>query len=153
MLTAWRIVQAKYLNKAFSGDGARLYGGRWNSKGVAVVYTAGSLALASMELVVNLPSPKLLQAFVRIPVHVNPALVESMESENLPRDWTSRPISPATKAIGDRWVKEQRSAVLRVPSIVVPEEHNYLLNPNHPDFAKIEIGQPAVYYFDPRLAR
>jgi len=153
MLTAWRIVEAKYLSKAFTGDGARLYGGRWNSKGVAVVYTAGSLALASMEMVVNLPSPKLLQAFVRVPVHFKPELVEILEAGKLPRDWTSRPISPATKTIGDRWVKARRSAVLQVPSIVVPEEHNYLLNPNHPDFVKIEIGQPAVYYFDPRLAR
>lgn len=153
ILTAWRIVEARYQDHAFSGDGARLYGGRWNSKGVPLIYTAGSLALASIEIIVNLPSPKLLEAFIRIPARFTPDLIESMPISKLPEGWQSRPISPATRAIGDRWVKEQRSAVLKIPSIVVPEELNYLLNPAHPDFEKIEIGRPVVYYFDPRLAK
>ena len=151
MLTTWRIVAAKYKSKAFTGDGARLFSGRWNSKGVAVIYTAGSLALASIELVVNLPSPKLLQTFIRIPARFDPSLVEELVPAKLPKDWQSRPISPKTKAIGDTWAKQQRSAVLKVPSIVVPEEHNYLMNPAHPDFAQIEVGRPVIYHFDPRL--
>lgn len=151
-LTAWRIVEAKYKGKAFTGDGARIYGGRWNSKGVAMIYTAGSLALATIEIVVNLPSPRLLEAFVRIPVYFTPDLVENLApAAQLPGNWQSRPISPSTPAIGDRWIKEQRSAVLKVPSVVVPEEFNFLLNPTHPDFEKIEIGRPTVYHFDPRL--
>jgi RES domain-containing protein len=152
-LTAWRIVETKHKGKAFTGDGARLYGGRWNSKGVAMVYTAGSLALASIEIVVNLPSPKLLEAFIRIPVRFASDLVEQLPDSGLPRDWQSRPISPTTRAIGDKWVEQQRSAVLKVPSVVVPEEFNYLINPAHPDFHKIDIGQPVVYHFDPRLAK
>jgi len=152
-LTAWRIVEARYKNKAFSGDGARLFGGRWNSKGLAVIYTAGSLALASIEMMVNLPSPKLLEAFVRIPVYFDEELVESLPPDKYPRNWQHRPISPETKAIGDRWIKQLRSPVLRVPSVVVPEEFNYLINPAHTDFAKIEIGRPVVYHFDPRLAK
>ena len=152
-LTAWRIVEAQHKSKAFTGDGARLYGGRWNSKGVAVVYTAGSLALASMEMIVNLPSPRLLGVFIRIPVHFASDLVEHLPVSKLPRDWQSRPISPATRAIGDKWAEQQRSAVLEVPSVVVPEEFNYMLNPAHPDFRKIRIGQPVVYHFDPRLAK
>lgn len=151
ILTAWRIVEARFKDKAFSGDGARLYGGRWNSKGVAMIYTAGSLALASIEMVVNLPSPKLLKAFVRIPVRFQPDLVGRLPSAALPSDWQSRPISPTTKSIGDRWVKQQRLPILMVPSVVVPEEVNYLLNPAHPHFSQIEIGQPVVYHFDPRL--
>jgi RES domain-containing protein len=151
MLTAWRIVAAKYKSKAFTGDGARLFGGRWNNKGVAVIYTAGSLALASIELVVHLPSPKLLETFVRIPVRFDPSLVQDLPAADLPREWQSRPISPKTKAIGDAWVRQQRCAVLKVPSIVVPEEHNYLINPAHPDFDKIEVGRPVIYHFDPRL--
>ncbi len=150
-LTAWRIVESRYKNKAFSGDGARLFGGRWNSKGLAVIYTAGSLALASIEMVVNLPSPKLLEAFVCIPVNFDADLVEILLPEKYPRNWQHRPISPETKAIGDRWIQQLRSPVLRVPSVIVPEEFNYLINPAHPDFAKIEIGQPVVYHFDPRL--
>ncbi len=153
ILRTWRIVESRYKNKAFSGDGARFYGGRWNSKGVAVIYTAGSLALAAIEMVVNLPSPKLLEAFVRIPVDFDADLVESLPPVKYPRNWQHRPISPVTKAIGDRWIKQLRSLVLKVPSVVVPEEFNYLINPAHPDFARIEIGRPVVYHFDPRLAK
>jgi len=153
MITTWRIVSANYKDKAFAGDGARVHGGRWNSKGVAVVYTAGSLALASIEMIVNLPTPKLLQKYIRISAQISLDLVSELPEADLPEDWNSRPISPSTRAIGDRWVKKQSSAVLRVPSIVVPDEYNYLLNPTHPDFVKIMIGKPIVYYFDPRLTK
>jgi RES domain-containing protein len=153
MITAWRIVSANYIDKAYTGDGARVHGGRWNSKGVAVVYTAGSLALASIEMIVNLPAPQLLHKYVRIPARISLDLVSDLSETDLPQDWNSRPISPSTRAIGDRWVKKQGSAVLRVPSIVVPDEYNYLLNPSHPDFVKIEIGKPIIYYFDPRLTK
>jgi RES domain-containing protein len=80
-------------------------------------------------------------------------LVSDLSEADLPEDWNSRPISPSTRAIGDRWFKKQSSAVLRVPSIVVPDEYNYLLNPTHPDFAKIKIGKPIIYFFDPRLTK
>jgi RES domain-containing protein len=152
MIIAWRIVGARYKDDAFSGEGARLRGGRWNSKGTTMVYTAGSIALASIEMLVNLPGPKLLAEFVRIPVHIPPDLIVDLPLDKLPGDWSSRPISPSIKAIGDRWVKDKPSAVLKVPSVVVPEEYNYLLNPYHPDFDKITIGTPIVYRFDPRLA-
>lgn len=152
-ITAWRIIAARLKQKAFTGEGARLNGGRWNSQGVAVVYTAGNLALASLEMVVNLASPALLQEFVRIPIRFDAQLVEVLPDQKLPRDWNSRPAAPSTRALGDRWVKERRSVVLRVPSVVVPEEYNYLLNPAHPDFSRIEIDRTEVYHFDPRLAR
>ena len=153
MITAWRIVSANFKDKAYAGDGARIHGGRWNNKGVAVVYTAGSLALASIEMVVNLPAPKLLHKHVRISAQISLDFVSELSWADLPEDWNSRPISPSTRAIGDRWIKEQSSAVLRVPSIVVPDEYIYLLNPTHPDFAKIKIGKPIIYYFDPRLTK
>jgi RES domain-containing protein len=151
MIIAWRIVGARYKDNAFSGEGARLHGGRWNSKGTTMVYTAGSLALASIEIVVNLPGPKLLEEFFRIPVHIPPNLIIDLPLDKLPSDWNSRPVSPAIRAIGDRWVKEKTSVALKVPSVVVPEEYNYLLNPVHPDFEKIAIGTPIKYRFDPRL--
>jgi RES domain-containing protein len=151
MIIAWRIVGARYKDNAFSGEGARLHGGRWNSKGTTMVYTAGSLALASIEIVVNLAGPKLLEEFFRIPVHIPPNLIIDLPLGKLPSDWNSRPVSPAIRAIGDRWVKEKTSVALKVPSVVVPEEYNYLLNPVHPDFEKIAIGTPIKYRFDPRL--
>jgi RES domain-containing protein len=153
MITAWRIVSPNYKNNAFTGDGARIHGGRWNSKGVAVVYTADSLALASIEMIVNLPTPKLLQKYVRISVQISLDLISDLSEADLPEDWNSRPISPSTRAIGDHWAKKQSSAALRVPSIVVPDEYNYLLNPSHPDFTKVKIGKPIVYFFDPRLTK
>lgn len=151
MITAWRIVGARYKNESFSGEGARVRGGRWNSKGTTIVYTAGSIALASIEMLVNLPGPKLLEEFFRIPVHIPPELIIDFPLNKLPGDWTSTPVSPATRAIGDRWIKDRKSSVLKVPSVVVPEEYNYLLNPTQPDFEKITIGSPIKYRLDPRL--
>jgi len=153
VILAWRIVSAQYQESAFTGDGAKTYGGRWNSKGVPVIYTAESLALASIEILVNLPSAKLLDNYVKIPVHFEESLVQEIPFADLPPDWDSRPVSQSTQIIGDKWVKEQRSTVLRVPSVVVPEEYVYLLNPIHPDFAGIEIGKPAAYHFDSRLVK
>jgi RES domain-containing protein len=150
-ITAWRIVLAKRATTAFSGEGGRLNGGRWNNKGTAIVYTASSISLASMEILVNLPSPTLLARFVRIPVEFDEALVSN--PTRLPPDWQRRPAGPETKAIGDDWAAAQGSAVLKVPSLVVPEEFNYLLNPSHSDWDKIHIKAPIAYPFDPRLAR
>jgi RES domain-containing protein len=153
MMIAWRIVGARYKADAFSGEGARLCGGRWNSKGIPMVYVAGSIALASIEMMVNLPGPRLLEDYFRIPVHLPPKLIIDLPLDKLPGDWNSRPVSPAIRGIGDRWIKEKKSVVLKVPSVVVPEEHNNLLNPKHPDFEKITIGTPVKYRIDPRLAR
>ena len=153
MITAWRIIKARHKDDAFSGEGARLRGGRWNSKGTAIIYTAGSLALAAMEMVVNLPRPKLLREFVRIPVQIPLNLIIDFPFDQLPNNWNSHPVSPSTKTIGDRWVHEKQSSVLKVPSVVIPQEYNYLLNPNHPDFEIISIGTPISFLFDPRLTR
>ncbi|NLD38708.1 MAG: RES family NAD+ phosphorylase [Desulfatiglans sp.] len=153
MILAWRIVSAAYQESAFTGDGAKTYGGRWNSKGVPVIYTAESLALASIEILVNLSSAKLLDNYVKIPVHFEENLVQALPFKDLPSDWNNRPVSQSTQILGDKWFKEQRSAVLRVPSVVVPEEYVYLLNPVHPDFTKIEIGTPVAYHFDTRLIK
>lgn len=149
MIAAWRIVHVDRKAHAFTGEGARMNGGRWNNKGTSVVYTSSSISLASMEIMVNLPSAALLEKYVRIQVQIEEDLVEKLT--DLPKDWNSRPASPSTKAIGDLWVAEGSSAVLKVPSVVVPAEHNYLLNPNHKDWKYIKIGQPIVYHFDPRL--
>jgi RES domain-containing protein len=93
-----------------------------------------------------------LEEYVRIPVHIPPNLIMDLPWDNLPSDWNSRPAAPSIKAIGDRWAKQGKSAVLKVPSVVIPEEYNYLLSPSHPEFAKITIGNPINYRFDLRLA-
>ena len=83
---------------------------------------------------------KLLEEYVGIPVRIPPNLIIDLPLDRLPSDWNSRPVSPSIKSVGDRWAKKRESAVLKVPSVVVPEEYNYLLNPNHPDFEKITIN-------------
>jgi RES domain-containing protein len=142
------MVKEKHAATAFGGEGAWLYGGRWNSAGTSVVYTSGSQALAALESLVHL-NPPVIFKYLAIPIEFDDALVEKVAA--LPADWTEEPPPPATKAIGDLWVKEARSAVLELPSVIILGEPNYLLNPAHPDFQKIIIGKPQPFSFDPRL--
>lgn len=150
MKQAWRIVKEKHAATAFDGQGAWLFGGRWNSAGTRVVYVSGTKALATLENLVHL-NPPVTFKYVAISVEFEDALVETVEAADLPADWTEEPPPPSTKAIGDQWVKEARSAVLELPSVIIQSEPNYLLNPAHPDLKKIAIGMPEPFSFDPRL--
>ena len=148
---AWRIVKAKRAATAFDGEGARLYGGRWNNPGVAIVYTSESQSLAALELLANLEQASLLGRYVAIPVDFDESVVAVLHGRALPSDWAAQPAPAGTRALGDAWITQATSAVLRVPSAVVPAEHNYLLNPAHPDCRKLRIGQPRAFAFDPRI--
>jgi RES domain-containing protein len=150
-ITAWRIVEARYAAGAFGGEGSRRFGGRWNSEGTAVVYTAGSQALAVLEMLVHLVEDDFLSPYRLIPVTFDERIVSEIELRSLPRGWRRRSTPRAVRAIGDKWVASGTSAVLRVPSVLVPDESNYVLNVRHPDFAKVTIGRPQPYRFDPRL--
>jgi RES domain-containing protein len=147
---AWRLTKTKHLATAWDGEGARRSGGRWNSAGTAVVYTSGSLALALVETLVHLPAG-LLPAYTALPIEFDDGLVIALSDADLPRDWRTQPAPASTKALGDRWVADRRSALLRVPSVVVPTEFNYLVNPLHPDAAQVSKGPPMPFPFDPRL--
>lgn len=149
--TTWRIVQAKLEPDAFSGEGARLYGGRWNHKGTRIVYTASTLSLATLEILVHLEAPHLLGHYAQIPVNLNPSLCQSLKIEQLPFDWASHPAPVSTKDIGSRWANKAESAVLAVPSVIIPNELIFLINPEHPDFKQIKIGKSSRFDFDPRL--
>jgi RES domain-containing protein len=146
----WRIVKARHAATAFSGKGAADYGGRWNSRGVAVVYTSGTRALAALESLVHL-NPPVAFKYVAIPARCDDALIESFSPKKLPRNWRQEPPARSTQRIGDEWVREARSAVLRLPSVIISAEPNYLINPAHPDFKKIFIGKPEPFTFDRRL--
>lgn len=147
---AWRIVKEKHAATAFDGEGAWRFGGRWNSPGTRVVYTSATLSLAALEILVHLTPPVMFK-FVAIPVEFDDALVETVTSAALPVDWTLEPPPPSTQKLGDVWVKEVRSAVLALPSAIIPGELNYVLNPAHADFRKLVIGKPSPFSFDPRL--
>lgn len=149
-IQAWRIIKEKHVATAFDGEGARLFGGRWNSRGVRVVYTSSTLSLATLESLVHLTPPVSFR-YIAIPIDFDAALVETVSDIDLPIDWTDKPSPPSTKQLGDQWVASSRSAVLKIPSVIIPTEANYLLNPAHVDYKKITIGQGSPFSFDTRL--
>jgi RES domain-containing protein len=151
-IVVWRIVKRKYEATAFDGEGASKYGGRWNSPGKRVVYTAGSKSLALLELLVYLDS-SVLSSYVVIPVTFSDALLSDVDILSLPPDWKGHPSPVELRQIGDRWLDYFGSVVLRVPSAIVPDESNYLFNPDHPDFSSVEIGEPVPFEIDLRLLR
>jgi RES domain-containing protein len=150
-VSAWRIVKRKLARNAFSGEGARLYGGRWNSPGVSVVYTAQSQSLAALELLVHLENSDLLHEYVVIEARFDASLVARVSKADLPRDWRASPPPVDARAIGDAWIAEEPSPVLELPSAIIPAESIFLLNPQHSAFAQIEIGEPVRFEFDLRL--
>jgi RES domain-containing protein len=151
LIEAWRITTLATKDAAFSGEGARRYGGRWNSAGVAVVYAASHRSLAMLEILVHLRGRGPLPAYRAFPVRFDESLVEPVPLSALADAWDAEPPTAASRTVGDTWVKGAKSAVLAVPSAVVPEETNYLLNPNHAQFSMITIGDPSLCRFDPRL--
>ena len=152
MITAWRIAKHKHQFTGSSGEGARIYGGRWNPIGIPVIYTAESLSLATLEIIVHLEREQLLyKRFVKIPVTFETSLVFPLSRKKRPKDWNSLPPSESTQKIGQKWIEQAKHAVLKIPSTVISEEHNFLINPAHPDFSAIEIGKPQRFEFDERL--
>ena len=150
-ITAWRIVHVRLVSDAFSGEGARLYGGRWNHPGHDMVYTAGSVSLAALEILVHLEATQLLESYVQIPASFGSDLCRSLDPEYLPPDWAEIPAPESTRSIGDEWLASGECPVLRVPSVLVPTESVYLINPHHPSFPEIRIGEPGSFEFDARL--
>lgn len=148
-MTLWRLTKARYARTAFDGEGARLYGGRWNSPGRAVVYLAGSLALAVLEILVHVKSQRELSGYVKIRVEAPKDSVSDVDT--LPPNWQQGRAPDETRAIGDAWLAEGETLLLRVPSVIIPEEHNYLLNPLHPRFSEITFSEAAPFSFDSRL--
>jgi RES domain-containing protein len=151
-LTVWRIANHKHLKSAFTGEGARLYGGRWNSPGTPMIYTAQSQSLAILEMLVHLDSPELLKKYVLFGVEIDAALVTPLDRSSLPKDWKADVVPASVQALGDAWATSLNSVALRVPSTLVPDESNFLLNPLHPNFPRLRIRKPITFQFDPRFA-
>lgn len=152
MPTVWRLVTERFAAFAFSGEGARLYGGRWNVKGVPMVYTAQSQALAMLEMLVQ--DEPLRAHYVTIAARIPRSVhIERVRPSKLPEDWRNIAAREQLQAIGTAWARRLSSAVLAVPSAVIPAEINYLLNPLHRDCSRIEIGEPRAFVTDFRLLR
>jgi RES domain-containing protein len=153
IITAWRITKRRHAREAFTGAGAKKYGGRWNSPGTALVYTSATQSLALLEILVHLETPALVHEYLSISVAIDGQLIQHLDRSRLPRNWRMEPIPAQVRNIGDEWVKNMSSVVLEVPSVLVPAESNFLLNPVHPDFSRLVVGEPVRFAFDERFAR
>ena len=151
MASAWRIVRAGRAQTAFTGEGARRYGGRWNSPGLRVIYVSEHQSTAALEVLANRVPFILDEKYKAFYLEWPDRLTEIFPATKLPADWKRSPPSPDAMEIGNRWVREQRSAVLALPSALSPADTNFLLNPEHQDFKQIRIAPPIDYEFDPRL--
>lgn len=149
----FRIAKCQYI-RDLSGTGARIYGGRWNSKGNPVLYTAGSRALAALEILVHIPQKNMTKDFcilsLELPKEIN---VKKIPKKGLPEGWDKIPIQEACQSIGDQWLKKAKYTIFQIPSVVIAEEYNYLINPLHPEASKIEIKQVTPFIFDERISR
>jgi RES domain-containing protein len=149
----WRICKARYADEAFSGEGARRFGGRWNTPGVPMVYSSSSLALAAIELFVHLEPNLMPDDLVSIAADLpDGEPVRNLEPDKLPPDWWTDDFEPL-RAIGDQWIRDKTSLAIKVPSAALRMEGNVLINPLHPKIAELKIEAPQPFHFDERMFR
>jgi len=152
-MEVYRIAKTAY-SKDLSGLGARLYGGRWNKRGIGLVYASESRALASMEYLVHLPLFLVPADLKLISINIPSGLpTDHVSISDLPANWRSTPSPSALADIGSSWAKLNKALLLRVPSAIIDEEFNLLINSNHPDMAQITINKIVEYEIDSRLLR
>lgn len=151
MPLAWRIVRAARVNSAFTGEGARVYGGRWNSRGTGVIYVSQHESLAALELLVHLTPLFPNDRYLSFRLEWEEKLTDYFSLKKLPSRWNADPPVLETMQIGDEWVHGGNSVALAVPSVLSASEMNLLLNPKHADFKKVKISKPLEYRFDSRL--
>jgi RES domain-containing protein len=147
----WRICRAPYAAEAFSGDGARRFGGRWNSHGVPMVYCSSSLALAAIELFVHLEPNLQPDDLVSIAATLPPGEpAQTLDPAKLPPEWWTDDYEPL-RALGDSWIREKTSLAMMVPSVPIRAEWNVLVNPLHPRISELRIEPAPPFIFDARM--
>lgn len=149
-MRVWRLCSRRFALP--DGEGARLYGGRWNLPRTAVVYAAATLSLAALELLVHTDSDLMPHDLVAVAAEIPKSLdIEEVSPADLPDNWIDYPPPEAVQALGSRWAERGDTAVLSVSSVIIFGERNYLLNPMHADFAQIRWSDPTPFTLDPRL--
>jgi RES domain-containing protein len=152
LIFVWRVTRKAHAEQPLSGEGARRFGGRWNHQGVPVVYTSQSLSLAALEYLVNLSMLNLPRDLVSIRIKIPEALVQAeVRIDELPRNWRAFPAPGILKDIGQEWVENREAPILVVPSVVIPSEYNFLINPTHPLAHKVLLDQVEPFALDKRL--
>ncbi len=153
-MLVWRISKKDFANTAFSGYGGLKAQARWNHSGNRIVYTAQSLSLAALEIWVHVnpkfPVPSYVSFSAEIPDDLE---MYNVQEKDLPADWKRPNLHPLLQDLGTAWLISCRTVVARVPSVTTPGEFNYLLNPQHPDFARIVQGPEESFQFDPRMRK
>lgn len=146
----YRLVRSKYKDE-LSGEGAFLHGGRWNSEGLYALYSASHISLALLEVVVNIDRSilKFMSSYHLLTLSVPESLILPFKHTSLKKGWQND--FNLTQLIGDGFLQSQSSVIMEVPSAVVPEESNLLINPLHQDFARIKLIQSTSYHLDKRL--
>ena len=147
----WRITHKDYAESAFTGEGAKLFGGRFNSEGIPLVYTSGSLSLAMLEIIVQSNGRGYFKHCTVFYAEIPENLINIPDLNNLPNEWNQIPYGKQPQQFGDAWIKSGNKPVIRVPSVVVPIEYNFLMNPMHPEFSEIKINETENISFDARL--
>lgn len=152
MISGWRLVKKKHAAGAFTGEGARRFGGRWNRRGTAVVYLSDTLSLAALETFVHLGSSYPVHTFAAFEVQIPDDLpgVTLGEAE-LPKEWRAEPAPDTCKNLGTEWVESNATVHLSVPSVIIPRQRNLVLNIAHPDYPKLKITRHPDFTFDPRM--
>ncbi|HYM94428.1 MAG TPA: RES family NAD+ phosphorylase [Chitinophagaceae bacterium] len=148
----FRITQGKFAED-LSGNGARLYGGRWNSEGLFALYTSFSRALALLETLAHTPAKMLNEKeYMLITLSIPDTIkLEELDREKLTAGWDAPDTRPLTKNLGDQFLRQKKSLLLAVPSVLMPEENNFLINPVHKDMRKVKLVHKRKIYFDTRV--
>jgi len=150
-MQAFRIVKRRHAPEAFTGEGARIHGGRWNRPGTPMVYAARTRALAALESLAHFAGAERRIAFVIYEIEIPDALVLSIDPDTLPAGWRTNEPSAITQDLGTAWQREGHSVALAVPSALIPEESCVLFNPEHPGTARVTVSYPVAFAFDERL--
>ncbi|MBN1438617.1 MAG: RES family NAD+ phosphorylase [Anaerolineales bacterium] len=147
-MAAWKLIPKRHQGEAFSGEGARIAAGRWNGRGVRAVYLSGTLSLAALEMLVYAGRAAFTIPLAVFKIEIPPEIaVDTLPPQDLPANWRQQPPPESTRRIGSAWIEGGTAAVLRVPSVLIPEDWTLLLNPAHPVFSKIHIPKPQVFRF------
>ncbi|HSC53941.1 MAG TPA: RES family NAD+ phosphorylase [Phnomibacter sp.] len=150
-MTVYRIAACKYIND-LSGEGAFRYGARWNSPGTRMLYTAESSALAMLEALAHVTMLPLKQDYCMVRLSI-PDSVEILDMGVLPHNWNALPAPDSLRSIGTRFIAEGKALALKVPSVLVPDNFNFLINPTFPLFASIKVVAITNISFDQRLIK
>lgn len=152
-MIVYRLTKGKY-HLDLSGKGAELYGGRWNSKGVPMLYTSESRALAFVEIAMHIPMGIVPKDYFLISIDIpDTASILRFTNADMPSDWRSNPHSNTTQQIGDQFVADNKFLILQVPSAVVPGDYNFLVNPNHSKSSNVQVISFEPFEFDSRFVK